>query len=330
MDFVNYLKQEGLFIDEPYKQGNLRHKERLNPGINSVILANSYYVKSEKVYCHICGGHRHNKGVTGILQDETKILFGSKCAKDYFGIEVAKYEIADLKRRTKDASSRYKMHCVKSSIDEIEAWLNSYRNLVVNCHNTWVTIENKYTDPFNEVMQHLQKNNGTYVRKRISKSVTPNGKVEYFEIPEFLSKLTYAVEAIPNLTKISQNLSFVDTFISALERTELSSNPSVIRNLYRLYNNMEKAAETIDRCLEFTSQFFSENNLRIMTDLFEELRVEKLHDQKAASKRDLGKLFTRIAGSAFPKPDRSLVWAIKQVNLQDNEDELKVVSQKLL
>lgn len=330
MDLQAYLRDEKIYVDDPYDQAKLQSREKISVESREVIFENFYNVRSEKIFCHICGGHRHNNGITGKLSDGSRILFGSKCAKDYFGPEVAKIAASDLRRRTKSANERFKMHTVKCSIDEIINWLESYRSLVENYQNIWTNIKSRYPTITREILDHLTKNNGRLLRTKTEVLMSPTGKKEYFERSEILGQISSSIEAIPNLTKLSQNLTLVDAFMHALDQTDITDNPKVLKNLYRMYNNMLNAAEIVDNVIKFTYHFFLPKNLEIITDLFEQIRQEKLEQKSNATQRDLGKMFTKIAGTSFPKPHNSLTWAIKQVNFgeQNNPNNLQSAKAK--
>lgn len=330
MDLQAYLRDEKIYVDDPYNQAKLQSREKISVHSREVIFENFYNVRNEKIFCHICGGHRHNNGITGKLSDGSRILFGSKCAKDYFGPEVARLAASDLRRRTKNANERFKMHSVKCSIDEIIKWLASYRNLVENYQNIWTNLRSKYPVITKEILDHLTKNNGRFLRTTTEVLISPTGKQEYFEQSEILGQITGSIEAIPYLTKLSQNLTLVDAFMYALDQTDITDNPQVLKNLYSMYNSMLNAAETVDNVMEFTYHFFLPENLQITTKLFEQIRQEKLEQKSSATQRDLGKMFTKIAGSSFPKPHNTLTWAIKQVNFgeQNKPDSLQATQAK--
>lgn len=325
MDFQAYLRDQNIYVDDPYDQAELQAREKISVHSREVIFENFYNVRNEKIFCHICGGHRHNNGITGKLGDGSRILFGSKCAKDYFGPEVAKLAASDLRRRTKSANERFKMYSVKCSIDEIIKWLASYRTLVENYQNIWTNLRSKYPAITKDILDHLTKNNGRFLLTKTEVLISPTGKREYFERSEILGQITGSIEAIPYLTKLSQNLTLVDAFMHALDQTDVTDNPQVLKNLYHMYNSMLIAAETVDNVMTFTYHFFLPENLRITTNLFEQIRQEKLELKSSATKRDLGKMFTKIAGSSLPKPHKTLTWAIKQVNFgeQNESDSLK-------
>lgn len=132
MDFRSFLHSEQLFTENPYEQERIVAKEKIVQRPDSVVFDNFYRSKNQKIYCHICGGHRHRNGITGLLDDGSRILFGSSCAKDFFGPEVEKLCAGNLRHRTKRAYDRFLIASISNSIEPVENWMLSYRGLIEN------------------------------------------------------------------------------------------------------------------------------------------------------------------------------------------------------
>jgi hypothetical protein len=305
MDFTAYLRNERIFVDDPYEQENLRPRTKIEIGKSPAVFDNYYQVSGERVFCHVCGGHRHFKGITGVLDDGTRILFGRKCAADYFGPEVARLHGAELRRRTSDAYARYKILSIKAELEKISDWLASYRPLVTQCAQGWIDIKGRYPKPFDEITDHLRKNNGRFVlREHIEIKSSEASPTRMFQ-DTILTAIKNA-ESIPNLTQLSQQLSLVDVFLDAVAGLRHQPNRQSINNLNRMFIKMVRAAEVIDSSLAFTHDFFSPQKLDAMNAWSDLKRKEKLVDVNDATQRNLGKLFSKIMRSGFPLPGKPL------------------------
>lgn len=305
MDFNAYLRNQNIVVDDPYEQENLRPRIKIEIGHTPAVFDNYYRVKGEKIFCHVCGGHRHFLGITGILSDGTRILFGRKCATDYFGPEVTKLHANELRRRTNNAYARYKILSIKSEIEKISEWLDSYRPVVSHCAHSWVEIKARYPTPFDEITDHLKKNNGRFVLREHIEIKSSEGAPQRIFQDQILTSIKSS-DAIPNLTQLSQQLSLVDTFIYAIEGLKHQPNQQSISNLNRMFMRMMRAAEIIDHSLIFTHDFFSHEKMKAMHTWSHTRRKERLSDVNDKTERNLGKLFTKIMGSAFPLPHKSL------------------------
>lgn len=305
MDFNAYLRDQNVVVDDPYEQENLRPRIKIEIGHRPAVFDNYYRVKVEKIFCHVCGGHRHNLGITGILSDGTRILFGRKCATDYFGPEVTRLHASELRRRTNDAYARYKILSIKSEIQKISEWLDSYRPVVSHCAQSWIDIKARYPKPFDEITDHLKKNNGRFVLREHIEIKSSEGAPQRMFQDRILTSIKSS-DAIPNLTQLSQQLSLVDTFVYAIQGLKHQPNQQSISNLNRMFIRMMRAAEIVDLSLIFTHDFFSPQKMKAMNAWSYARRQERLSGPTDATERNLGKLFTKIMGSAFPLPHKPL------------------------
>jgi hypothetical protein len=305
MDIAAYLLNQRIVVDDPYNQENLREKKKIALGENAVVFDNYYRARGERIFCHVCGGHRHYKGITGVLEDGSRILFGRKCATDYFGPEVVKLHAAELRRRTSDAHARFKILSIKASLAQISEWLNSYRALVQHCSQSWIEIRAKYPEAYNEIIDHLNKNGGRFVqREHVEIKSAEQGIKRIFQ--DTILGSIRSPNSIPYLTQMSQQLSLVDAFVGTIDGLHFEPSSQSINNLNRMFVRMVAAAALVDACLAFTHDFFSPQKLAIMSGWTEKRRREKLAGVEETSARNLGKLFTKIMGSAFPLPPRAL------------------------
>ncbi len=305
MDINAYLRDQRIVVDDPYDQENLRPKSKIALGANAAVFDNYYAVKGEKIFCHICGGHRHFKGITGILDDSSRILFGKKCATDYFGPEVVKLHGSELRRRTSDAHARYKILSIKAELNRISEWLDSYRPLVRQCAQSWVDIKAKYPEPYNEIMTHLARSSGRFVKREYAEIKSEALGTQRMFQDTILGSIAHP-DAIPYLTQLSQQLALVDAFVDAIEGLKFQPTSQSINNLNRMFVRMVAAADLVDKSLAFTHDFFSPAKLEIMNKWTEDKRQEQLGGHEETTKRDLGRLFQKIMGSGSPVPAKSL------------------------
>ncbi|WP_417427197.1 hypothetical protein, partial [Hoeflea sp.] len=291
MELADYLRYEKIVVDSPYEQENLRPKAKIEIGKNAAVFENYYQAKGEKIFCHICGGHRHHKGITGVLDDGQRILFGRKCAIDYFGPEITKLHAAELRRRTTDAHARYKIRVVQGQLEEINDWLNSYRSLVVHCGQAWVNISARYPEPYKEITEHLRKYNGRIVDQFVHELRKPEGGVERLFEEKILLHVKNS-DSIPHLTQVAQRLTLIDSFVDAVSNLNFQPTDQSIRNLNRMFKKMIDAASEIDGCLNFTHDIFKPEKLNSINSWCEKRRQARLSDHKNTNNRDLEKLFT--------------------------------------
>ena len=60
----DYLREAGLFCDDPMAQSPLYELERLTIEQSSFSPENRYNYRLSNVFCHACGRHNHYKGIT--------------------------------------------------------------------------------------------------------------------------------------------------------------------------------------------------------------------------------------------------------------------------
>ena len=316
MDLRAYLRQQRLFTDDPYNQECLREKEKIINKPASVTFDNFYRSPKEKIFCHICGSHRHFNGITGLLGDRTRILFGSSCAKEFFGQEVMRLCAGDLKARTKKASDRYLIMEVISSIEPVEQWLSSYRSILSHIERAWVEIHIKYEQPVVNLLTHLKRYNGRLLDTTVISFGGVAGKQQDFEYHNMLAHVS-ATEAIPYLKQVSQRADLIDAFIHAVKTVRSEPNEQMFSNLAALYQKTMDAAKDVDACLAFTSDFFREEKLALISNWIEKQRRLRLPDTREVTQQNLGHKFRKIMGSGVEKPSTSLSDAIRSTNITE-------------
>jgi hypothetical protein len=301
MHFRDYLRRERLFTDEPYKQDQLRPKEKLRERPQSVIFDNVYRSAKQKIFCHVCGSHRHRNGITGLLVGGDRILFGSTCAKEFFGADVMLRCAGELRSKTKKAHDRFLILDVANSIEPVETWISSYKSTVFHVERAWTDIYLRYEAPVSELMNHLQRNRGRLLRSEI-KSVGGNAMKQHdFEHKTIITHISEP-EAISNLRKISQRVTLVEQFIYAVKSVKCEPSDQLFTNLSSMYFKTMNAATEIDACLLFTKDFFQKAKLTMVGAWLEERRKTRLSDLTAVTRQDLSYKFVKIMGSGVEAP----------------------------
>ena len=316
MDFRAYLRHERLFTDEPYEQEKLRPKNKVTELRESVIFDNFYLSPKEKIYCHICGAHRHLKGITGLLGDDSRILFGSSCAKDFFGPEVMRLCAGDLRRKTKKAFDKYLILELANSVEPVELWLESYRSTINHIERAWAEIHLKYEDAITNLLNHLKRNGGRLLDKTV---VTIGGsahKQEHFEHHRIVTHIS-APEAIPYLKQVSQRATLVDAFIHAVRTVRTEPSEQMFSNLAALYLKTLDATKNVDACLAFTSDFFAPGKLSVLSEWISDQRRIRLGDPRDLTRQDLKNKFNKVMGAGLERPPLSLADAIRSTNIPE-------------
>jgi hypothetical protein len=313
MDFSAYLRDQNIVVEDPYDQEGLRLRTKIAVGETPTVFDNFYNVRGERIFCHVCGGHRHYKGITGLLDDGSRILFGMKCATDYFGKEVAKLHGEGLRRRTSDAQARYKILTIKNELESILGWLHSFRPLILSVTRGWIDIKNRHPQIFDEVVSELRRNGGRLVYRRSIEIKSADQKsVRMFE-DEILTYVRSS-DFSPYLTQIEQQLTLVDAFAESIRGLKHTPDRNSIANLNRMFSRMIRAADVIDGCLAFTADFFVPEKLARIDSWFERRRRDQLGNTGEITNRNVARLLTKIMGSGVPLPPKSLVDTIMSID----------------
>lgn len=314
MDFYAYLKHEGLFTQDPYEQAGLLEKTRLAIAPQNPVFVNFYRSPKVKIYCHICGSHRHNNGLTGALGDGSKVLFGSKCAKAFFGTEVTNMCAGDLRSRTKRAYDRFLILDICSSIGPVEDWLSSYKPMIQCIESGWIDIHIRYEKPIEELLTHLRRNNGRLLKTSV---ISIGGSAQKEQLFEQQAIITYisSPEAIPNLKRITQRLSLVDNFVYAVRSIRREPSAQLFSNLASMFQKTLDAAQEVDACLAFTADFFRTEKLALVSDWIESRRRARLAGKPEMTRQELGPKFVKLIGSGLEKPRVSLAETLKSTEV---------------
>lgn len=324
MDFQSFLHSERLFLDAPYDQQGMHPKRKVEPRTSDVVFDNYYRAKGEKIYCHICGSHKHFKGITGLYNDGARILFGSKCAKDFFGPEVFSRSVGELRLRTKKAHDRFIIAGLANSVEPVQIWMNHYRKLLSNIEISWADIRLKYQRPIDDIFSNIQKNSGRLVEISVVTLGGSAAKSESFHEHRILASFQNS-ESIRNLTTISQRGILVDRFVDAVHSVKHEPSEQLFSNLANLYNKSMLAAEEIDACLRFTADFFRPEKLQAVSDWCERRRRERLVDQAQITPQNLGPKFQKIMGYGVEMPRESLTSALRSTELLTSLEERKPI-----
>ena len=309
MDFRAYLVAERLFTETPYEQEGLLPKVRVTAVAQEVVFDNFYRSSKERVYCHICGGHRHLKGITGLLDGGKRMLFGSSCAKGFFGAETARLCAGDFKRRTRRAYDRYLILDIANSMEPVETWLKSYRHLVSHIESAWVEIQLKHEKPIASLLEHLSRNNGRLVETSHIEIGGIAKQLERVEQHAILTHVSHA-NAIPYLKQLMQRLALVESFVYAVRSVRAEPDDQMFANLAAKHQKTLAAAEVIDASVAFTQDFFQWEKLRLMAAWMEKERQKRLSHLAEITPQNLESSLRKIMGEGIERPRQSLSDAI--------------------
>lgn len=316
MDFRSYLRSERLLTEQPYEQPGILPKARYSAAPQQVIFDNFYRSPKEKIYCHICGGHRHLNGITGLINSEERILFGSSCAKDFFGPEITRLCTSDLRRRTKRAYDRFLILDIANSIEPIEDWLKSYRHLVNHIDVAWTDIHLKHEQAVAGLLANLSRNSGRLVD---TTHVTVGGYAQEQQSFEQHSIVTHIAnpEAIQYLKQAGQRATFVDAFILAVRRVKSEPSDQIFSNLTTMYQKTLEAARIVDSVISFTNDFFQSEKLLLLAGWMEKERLIRLRHLAEITKQNLAVNLIKIMGSGIERPSTSLSDAIRATDITE-------------
>lgn len=329
MDIRAFLHSERLFTENPYDQECLLPKDKISAVSQSIVFDNFYRSKIGKIYCHICGGHRHINGITGVLSGGERILFGSSCAKDFFGPEIAKLCAGELRHRTQKAVDRFLILDISNAVEPVELWMASYRKLLGHIDIAWADIHLKYPKEILSVLSNLQKNNGRLVEAGVLSVGGKAQKVQRFEQHTILMSIT-CPQAIPYLKQTGQRASLVDIFTNAVRSMKSEPNSQVFSNLANMYKKTMDAAQIVDDCLAFTTDFFHPEKMSIISEWLEQRRLVRIGDVSEIKKRNLGNKFINIMGAGVEKPPMSLSQSLTSTSILNKIDQRRVPIAKSL
>lgn len=321
MDLNSYLEHEQIFTTSPYDQENLLEKKKMAIEAREVVFDNYYRTEKEKIYCHICGSHRHNNGYTGLLKNGKRILFGSQCAKEYFGPEIEKRCVGEIRQREHRATERYRILCIKNSVEPVENWLETFGHLFPHIDNAWRSITIKHSKSFTEIMKNLHKNGGRLVQNNYHRTGGNAVREVGYITPEILTHIQNS-DAIPLLGKAQQNITFVSSFIEAIREFDTEPGKQVFENVARSYQNALDAAKNADLILAFTADFFNPQKLAKISKWWELKRRQDLQGKLIISDVDITKLFTKKMGSGIETPTEKLSDILKTTRIAEHSNSI--------
>jgi hypothetical protein len=305
MDFRAYLRNERLFTETPYEQIDLLPKERITAVPEKVVFDNFYRSPKERIYCHICGGHRHLNGITGLVNGNHRMLFGSSCAKEFFGADVTRLCAGDFKRRTQGAYDRFVILYISHSIEPIENWLKSYRHLIVHIETAWIEIHIRHEKAISPLLAHLTRNNGRLVE---TKHISVGGNAKQLERLEQHAIITHIsnANAIPYLKQMTQRLALVETFVHAVRSVKTEPSNQMFSNLAAKHQKTLEEAKVLDACISFTNDFFGAEKLKLLAHWMEKDRQNRLSQLTEVKPQNLEPHLRRTMGSGIEHPHQSL------------------------
>lgn len=322
MDLHSFLHSERLFLESPYEQDGLLAKERVVTGDSQVVFDNFYRSKSEKIYCHICGGHRHHKGITGLFANGDRILFGSACARDFFGVDVFKHCTADLRRRTRSAHDRFLILEISNSVEDLELWMKSYRQLIHHVERAWIDMHVNHETVVLNILNSIQRNAGRLVEVsdiRLGGKATKSTTTQDHRI---LLSLTGS-DAIRHLKAVSQRATLVDMFVQAVKSIRHEPSEQLFANLAGMFNKTVLAAQEVDGVISFTTDFFSPEKLPIICAWIERRRHERLRGKEDITPQNLEHKFRKYIGHGIEKPHSSLASTLLATGILDKVSDRK-------
>jgi len=327
MDYEAYLLHKGLKTFDPYAQHNILPLEKQEPDRNLLKICNRYVVSSEKVFCHICGSKLHNNGFTGEIENDSKILFGSTCAKRYFNEETLKLAEISFSDMENAAHAEYKIKKIKGTASEMQRWLDRYRPLVNKISEVWQILLTEHQETIEEIFSHLEKNNWRLTEEYeqeasdISRAVGRHDQI-------VIKKL---VCAIKNSTPLKTIKEFQKHFLLIgqlpsilLGLDDRTSNAQIIELDKKLRSNFLRSLDDFEKVLAITAELLTEPTFSQVCLWSDRQRVIKLRQQKTFSARNLSRTLRRKLGDGYelPVPMLSEILDGERFLLGDSEQSL--------
>lgn len=258
----------------------------------------------------------HLNGITGLLDNEERILFGSTCARMYFGEEVTRLRGAELRRKTKIAYDKYIILDLSSAVEPVEKWVNSYRNLVRSVELGWADIFRNHKEAVSPLMDHLRRNKGTLLQTSVVSVGGDARKKIDFEQHKIITHIA-GPGAIRHLTQISQRLALVDVFISSVKSVRAEPSDQLFSNLSSMFRRTLDAATDVDASIRFTSDFFRPEKLQLISDWIESRQAIRLIDNPSVYRRDIGAKLQSIMGFGLSSPSISLAETLHSTQIPE-------------
>jgi hypothetical protein len=288
-------------------------------------LTNGYSVRGQKIFCHICGGHRHKKGITGRLSDGSKILFGRNCAEDFFGEKIWEKCWGEFKRAQELAFARYRLLNLAKLCEPMEAWVAANRHRVLKTKEIWDDIFVGHEQFYVEVELQLRRNNG-----RITETSDVIGTADLAAVGLKNSYSTTTIitsvrahQFFPSLREVDKELIIVESFLAAIKGMGLDlSDQQIVEYSRRIERNIRPATRRIDGALALTADLLSEEKLSKIGQWLDRKRVEALRHLPKIIPRNLAEAVRKTVGYGHEVPQRNLEDTIP--NLRRSAEQLTV------
>jgi hypothetical protein len=322
MTLREFLLSHSLLVEDPYRQAQLRPLEKMKAVDGRLILENGYRVKNEKIFCHICGKKLHFHGITAQLEDGTRILFGRKCAKDYFKTDIWERCWTEYKRKQEIAFAKYRLLKVRISMERTEEWIRRNSELVRAVANSMRQLSTRHPDFYREIEEQVTRNNGRILEisdEGISDVAAAAGLKERFGITEIITSLR-SPNGVKTARYIDQHLLVVESFIQMVRDAEQIDSDLLVENMItRFRNNVLPAAEKIDEGLSFAIDLFSEQKLQLVGGWSDRMRIRRLRNKPSVSSRNIAHSVRGIVGSGYELPSFSLVSTLPAITSMSAE-----------
>lgn len=305
MDRKQYLIEQGLSTAEPYKQERLSALEQQYPDKKELNIINSYRVKKEKIFCHICGGKHHNNGFTGETNGKKLLLFGSTCATKYFDSEILKATQKNYQLRLDAANAKYNVELIKGTAKAINQWVSSNENIILSHANAWTKLFDENNEFIHEVFEHLDKNGNRLTREYIEQASGKSaitGKNESIVTREIIHAMREETGR-RRLRDINDNYRLIRQFIAAMNNFDENTTTKEIQEFdNRLRSNFFDSVDNLYSAIKFSVEFFNKGTLEKIADWSDGERKFRLRYQENYKPRNLKKSLRRKFGYGYQMP----------------------------
>ncbi len=315
---TEYLREKGLLIDAPYEVPSLAPLVRLTAVPTSVTPASYYRVPNEKVFCHLCGGHRHHLGMVGSCPDGSAILFGSACAKEYFGPDIWKKMETTQERAIERANEEFRGRWIKRDIGRATTWLRTNQAVIRAVIAAWTELFYSHRDMTKELLDALAKNRGRLIETRHETASSSAREAGVSRRGFSVSEIVVSLPAWEGITAIGQ----VDSHLAAIRHlcdTVASVDEPTIEDFARwdnyLSSKVRAGAANVDHFLEFSIALLADGVLEACGRWLDQRRAERLRDQDNLLPRNAGDLLRRRVGHGYEMPVSRLSEALPDFSL---------------
>lgn len=309
MTLREYLLSTALLVESPYLQPGLRPLEKIVRPDTSPKLVNGYSINGDRIFCHICGGHRHQRGITAQLSDGSLILFGRHCAEKFFGPKIWERCWGEFKRKQEVAFARYRILNLRKLCQPMKNWFNSYRKQVLNVKEVWDQISVAHPNFVSELEKSLKRNNNRIVESddvTVSSDTAEAGHRQSYFTTTIVATVRGG-EFLPHVANIDKDLVVVESFLTAIENMpEDVSDQVILEYSKRLEQNVRMSARRIDGTLDLTADLFSEAKLVTIGAWSDRRRIRELRHLPRVTPRDIAASIRKICGHGYEVPHSRL------------------------